>query len=117
MVSKTHSLRLPADLYEIMQLRWKALGYRNISDYHRGLVRYDAMVQGPHSVTLPMSQLPDGEQDDIDSQLLEVTRRGVGERGQLLERIIERAKAAGEPIEAASVPKVIVRKKSPKGSK
>lgn len=32
--------------------------------------------------------MPLDRQDEIDAKLLEVTKRGVGERGQLLKRII-----------------------------
>ncbi len=80
---------------EIAGARWKQLGYRSASAYIKGLVRYDAMVMGDHSVTLPLSNLPEGEQEGIDEQLLVLVRRGVGERGQLLQRLIELTKAAG----------------------
>mgnify|MGYP000255767100 CR=1 FL=1 len=93
MASKSHTAKFPPDLYEVMIARSTALGYRSVSAYLKGLVRYDALVQGPHSITLPMSNLPDAAQDDIDGQLLAVTKRGVGERGQLLSRLLERVKS------------------------
>ena len=92
MASKSHTAKFPPDLYEVMTARASALGYRSVSAYLKGLVRYDALVQGPHSITLPMSHLPDATQDEIDGQLLGVTKRGVGERGQLLTRLLERVK-------------------------
>ena len=103
MASKSHTAKFPPDLYEIMTARAAALGYRSVSAYLKGLVRYDALVQGPHSITLPMSNLPDAAQDAIDGQLLAVTRRGVGERGQLLARLLERVK------ETAAIPEAIVK--------
>ncbi len=92
-------------------IRQKALGYRSASAYLKGLARYDLLVQGRHEVTLPMSNLPDVDQDNIDSQLLDVTRRGIGERGQLLTRLIERVKAAGQPLEGEAIPAAITGKK------
>lgn len=103
MASKSHTAKFPPDLYEVMKARADLLGYRTVSAYLKGLVRYDALVQGPHSVTLPMSNLPDASQDAIDAQLLAVTKRGVGERGQLLARLLERVK------EIPAIPEAIVR--------
>jgi hypothetical protein len=96
MASRPHTVKFPPDLFEVMALRAKALGYRTAADYVRSLVRYDALVQGGHDVTLPISHLPDADQDRIDAQLLELTKRGTGKRGQLLSKLIERVAAAGK---------------------
>ncbi len=96
MASRPHTVKFPPDLFEVMTLRAKSLGYRTPADYVRALVRYDALVQGGHDVTLPMSHLPDDEQDRIDAQLLELTKRGTGKRGQLLSKLIERVTNAGK---------------------
>ena len=90
---KSHTAKFSLDLNEVMIARSAALGYRSVSAYLKGLVRYVALVQGPHSITLPMSNLPDAAQDKIDGPLLTVTKRGVGERGQLLSRLLERVKS------------------------
>lgn len=105
MAAKSHSIKFPPDLYEVMSLRSRAAGYRSVAAYVKGLIRYDALVQGPHSVTLPWSNLPDTEQDRVDAQLLDVTRRGLGERGQLLERLIERATKSGGDVTGESISK------------
>lgn len=89
MASKTRSTKLPPDLAEVAELRAQQLGYPSWNAYIKGLIRYDAMVQGKHDLTLPMSRLPLDEQDGIDAKLLTNTQRGVGERGQLLKRIVE----------------------------
>lgn len=91
MASRTRSTKFPPDLAEVAERRAKALGYPSWNAYLKGLIRYDALVQGPHSITLPISSKPLAEQDAFDAKLLEITKRGVGERGQLLKRLIERA--------------------------
>jgi len=101
MASKVQSTKFPPDLAEIAALRAKATGYRSWNAYLKGLVRYDALVQGEHSITLPVSELPPAEQDAFDAKLLEITKRGKGERGQLLKRLIERASGKPEEIGAA----------------
>ena len=111
MPSKSHTVKLPPDLHEVLRLRAEILGYQTPSAYLHGLIRYDALVQGPHSVTLPMSHLRDVERDDIDAQLLAITKLGVGQRGQLLSRLLEKLKADGDVVVPESIPAAIVRKK------
>lgn len=89
MASKTRSTKLPPDLAEVAELRAQQLGYPSWNAYVKGLIRYDALVCGPHIVTLPWSAQPLAEQDRIDAKLLDITRRGIGERGQLLRRILD----------------------------
>lgn len=98
MASKARTVKLPADLCEIADLRAKATGYSSYNAYVKGLIRYDAMVCGPHDVTLPLSKLPLDEQDAADAKLLEITRRGRGERGQLLKRLLERLKGDASKV-------------------
>lgn len=92
MASQTRSTKLPAALADAAERRAKDLGYPSWNAYIKGLIRYDLLVQGSHTVTLPWASLPLGEQDRIDERLLELTEKGVGERGQLLGRILERVK-------------------------
>jgi hypothetical protein len=89
MASITRSTKLPADLADIADTRAKALGYPSWNAYIKGLIRYDSLCQGPHTVTLPWSRLPLDEQDKIDAKLLTYTKKGIGERGQLLQRIMD----------------------------
>lgn len=89
MASITRSTKLPADLADVAEARAKALGYPSWNAYIKGLIRYDALCQGEHTITLPWAQLPLAEQDKIDAKLLKYTRHGVGERGQLLKRLID----------------------------
>lgn len=89
MASKTRSIKLPADLCDVAEDRAKKLGYPSYNAYIKGLIRYDALCQGPHSITLPWASLPLPEQDKIDAKLLKCTQEGVGQRGQLLKRIVQ----------------------------
>ena len=94
MASSNHSIKLSADLAEIGKLRAKQLGYPSWGAYIKGLIRYDAMVQGEHPITLPFAGMTATQQDAIDAKLLQNTQRGVGERGQFLARLMERQKKA-----------------------
>lgn len=113
MPSSSISVKCGKSLAEIVGHRWQQLGYRSVSAYLKGLARYDAMVSGDHSVTLPLSHLTDAEQDRIDAQLLDVVKRGVGQRGQLLKRLIEMVREAGAEPTGHAIADTI-RKKSTK---
>jgi hypothetical protein len=84
------SLKLPPDLEEVAELRAKQLGYPSWSAYVKGLIRYDAMVQGTHDVTLPIAAMSPAEQDKMDAKLLNNTKEGVGQRGQFLKRLLKK---------------------------
>lgn len=58
MSSPRKSLKLSPDLQEAADLRAKALGYRSWNAYVKGLIRYDLLVQGEHTLTLPYSNMP-----------------------------------------------------------
>lgn len=88
----THTIKTSPDLDAAVKARAKALGYSSVSAYYKGLARYDMLVQGPHTMTLPWAALPLAEQDEIDAKVLRLTQSGVGERGQLLRRIMGKEK-------------------------
>lgn len=88
MSSQTRSTRLPSDLAEAAEIRARQLGYGSWNAYVKGLIRYDLLVQGPHTITLPISQLRPEDQDDYDAKLLRLTQAGKGERGQMLEKLV-----------------------------
>ncbi|HEY1084950.1 MAG TPA: hypothetical protein VGE29_21985 [Prosthecobacter sp.] len=89
MASSVRSLKLPPDLLDVAEQRSRLLGYPSWSAYVKGLIRYDALCQGPHSITLPWANLKLVEQDRIDAKLLKLTQNGIGIRGQLLKRILQ----------------------------
>jgi hypothetical protein len=39
----------PFEIWRLVDVRWKELGYRSLSAYITGLIRYDLLVSGPHS--------------------------------------------------------------------
>lgn len=95
MASQTRSTKLPASLAEAAEHRAQALGYPSWNAYIKGLIRYDCLVQGEHTITLPWAASSLDQQDRIDIRLLELTQRGVGQRGQLLTRLIQRISTEG----------------------
>ena len=104
MASHTRSTKLPACLAEAAELRAKALGYPSWNAYIKGLIRYDLLVQGDHTVTLPWARCALDVQDQIDAKLLTLTEKGKGERGQLLKRILKRVDLhAGKSVPAEAL--------------
>jgi hypothetical protein len=101
MASQTRSTKLPAALAEGAEHRAKKLGYPSWNAYIKGLIRYDLLVQGEHTITLPWAALALDKQDKIDLRLLELTQRGVGQRGQLLSRVMERITKGGGSTQEA----------------
>ena len=97
MPSKTRSTKLPHDLADAAEMRSQQLGYPSWNAYIKGLIRYDLMVQGGHSVTLPIGRMRPEEQDKIDTELFERTREGKGIRGQWLENAIRRIAGTSSP--------------------
>lgn len=89
MASITRTVKVSPDLDEAIRIRAAALGYTSDAAYIKGLMRYDMMVQGEHSLTRPYSHLRLEEQDKIDAKVLSLTREGVGVRGRWLEATIE----------------------------
>lgn len=94
--SRHVAVKLPPDLAEAAAKRSKALDYASLSAYLKALIRYDLLVQGPHTVTLPISHMRPEKQDAVDAKLLEFTKSGVGERGQLLTRLLEKVQNPSE---------------------
>jgi hypothetical protein len=89
------SIKVPPLLFDAIQLRWPRLKYQSLSSYFIGLARYDCMVQGTHATTLPIAQSRPEERDRVDAELLELSKTGVGVRGEFLVRLLERM-ASGE---------------------
>lgn len=114
MASSTRSTKLPYVLAEAAEIRAKALGYASWNAYIKGLIRYDLLIQGPHTVTLPLSHSRPEEQDRVDWELLDRVRTGVGSRGQYLENLVR--EVAGEHADTvkAGLTKALVRKASKK---
>jgi hypothetical protein len=102
MASSPLSLKLPPDLAETAKLRAKQLKYPSVNAYLKGLIRYDALVQGDHHITLPIAALPGAEQDAMDAKLLQNTKTGIGERGQFLKRLLGKMKEKDKEVKTDS---------------
>jgi len=107
MASVPETTKYSPPLHEAGEKRWKALGYRTKADYRRGLARFDLLVQGLHPVTLAIAQMPVAEQDRIDAELLELTKKGVGNRGELFTHIIANIVKLGKEPTGAAIAEVI----------
>ncbi len=94
-------ITFPFDIWLLANDRWQTLGYRSVSAYITGLIRYDLLVGGAHSSTTAdcRSKL----QRKLTRKTLAAHRRG-GRRKILLDHLIEEAE--GRPIPEADLEKV-----------
>ncbi|MGB8473343.1 MAG: hypothetical protein WCE61_04575 [Candidatus Acidiferrum sp.] len=83
----------PFDIWQLANVRWKELGYRSLSAYITGLIRYDLLISGPHASTTAdcRSRL----QRKLTRQTLAARRRG-RRRKILLGHLIE--EKHGRPV-------------------
>lgn len=91
--SKTRSIRVPhpiADALEL-QLQNKVIDYDNINAATLGLMVYQLIVARSHPITSEIMRMPVEDQDCIYDFLLEMTRRQMSLKGQLLNAMIHRA--------------------------
>ncbi len=113
MRSETKSLRLPGDLADAAAIRAKELGYANWNAYIKALIRYDLLIQGEHTCTLPISNSRPEEQDAFDADLLERAKSGIGKRGQHLEKVILRIAGDLAPEVKKRLPKNLLKGEQP----
>lgn len=90
MAAITRSTKFSPSLAEASAIRVRNLKYPSWNAYIKALVRYDLMIQGEHTVTRPICHLRPEDQDNVDAELLELTKAGNGVRGQWLEHAIRR---------------------------
>ena len=86
----------PADIWELADRRWQMLGYRSLSAYITGLIRYDLLVGGPHAYGT--GDIRSKTQRAITRKTVAARRRG-GRRKILLDHMIERAEGRRVPRE------------------
>lgn len=84
----------PADIWELAEERWKTLGYRSLSAYITGLIRYDLLVGGPHAYET--GDIRSKAQRAITRKTVAARRKG-GRRKILLDHMIERAEGRRVP--------------------
>ena len=83
----------PFEIWQLADQRWQALGYRSLSAYITGLIRYDLLVSGPHKNTT--ADCRSKTQRAITRKTLSAQRNG-RRRKLLLDHLIERAQ--GRPV-------------------
>lgn len=86
----------PAAIWPHAEERWQALGYRSLSAYVTGLIRYDLLVGGPHAYAT--GDCRSKVQRAITRKTVAARRKG-GKRKILLDYLIERAKGRRVPKE------------------
>lgn len=82
-------ITIPEVLWFLVDLRWQELGYRSLSAYVTGLVRYDLLVGGPHLFT--GADCRPEIQDALTRETVAARRAGQS-RKILLDYLIERAR-------------------------
>ena len=83
----------PYDIWRLADVRWQDLGYRSLSAYVTGLIRYDLLVSGPHSTIT--ADCRSKIQRALTRKTLAARRKG-DRRKILLDHLIERAE--GRPV-------------------
>jgi hypothetical protein len=85
--SKPVRITFPAQIWQLVDLRWVELGYDSLSAYITGLIRYDLLISGPHRRLMPISGR--AAQDAVARET--VARRKGGHRRKLyLDHLLER---------------------------
>ena len=94
MSASPERVTFPADIWPLAKERWEALGYRTLSAYITGLIRYDLLVGGPH--TYATGECRSKVQRAITRKTVAARRKG-GQRKILLDHLIERANGRRVP--------------------
>jgi hypothetical protein len=87
-------VKFPDRLKECIQARWRALGYKGISNYVTGLIRYDLALCGPHN-ECNGSIRDKGMLADLDELTAKKFAEGKIERIRLIDFLEE---ALGRPL-------------------
>lgn len=96
MSAAAERVTFPADIWPLAEERWQVLGYRSLSAYITGLIRYDLLVGGPHAYAT--GECRSKVQRAITRKTVAARRKG-GQRKILLDHLIERARGRRVPKE------------------
>jgi hypothetical protein len=91
--STKKSITVPNPIREGLQVQFKAgiLDYPSENAAWIGLVRYQLLSGKPHPITAAIARMHADDQDIIDDFLLEIAKRGLTLKGQLLSHLIREA--------------------------
>jgi len=113
MRSSNFTLRLPCVFMEILQERARQLGYRSLTGYIVGLIRYDLMIGKDHPATVEISRQAQEEQDAIDDELVRMYQSGESLKGQYFETAMRdavKSLAEGKEIAKAKITDELLRR-------
>ena len=100
MRSTPAKFRLPTVLEDSVRKRVVEAGYKSLSEYVLGLVRYDLLTRRQHAATAGIAELPRSEQDKVDDELAALFAKGETLGGSWFEaRLQEAVQDAGLPEE------------------
>jgi hypothetical protein len=100
--STKKSITVPNPIREglVIQLKGGILDYPSENAAWIGLVRYQLLSGKPHPITAAIARMHPDDQDVIDDFLLEIAKRGLTLKGQLLSHLIREAiTGTSEPTE------------------
>lgn len=91
--STKKSITVPNPIREglVIQLKGGILDYPSENAAWIGLVRYQLLSGKPHPITAAIARMHADDQDVIDDFLLEIAKRGLTLKGQLLSHLIREA--------------------------
>ena len=91
--STKKSITVPNPIREGLQVQLKegTLDYPSENAAWIGLVRYQLLSGKPHPITSAIARMHADDQDVIDDFLLEIAKRGLTLKGQLLSHLIREA--------------------------
>jgi len=91
--STKKSITVPNPIREglVIQLKGGILDYPSENAAWIGLVRYQLLSGKPHPITAAIARMHPDDQDVIDDFLLEIAKRGLTLKGQLLSHLIREA--------------------------
>jgi len=84
---KPERITFPGAIWPLADLRWRELGYANLSTYITGLIRYDFLVGGPHLFN--SSDKRPEILSALDEETIQTRQKGV-RRKLFLDHLIER---------------------------
>jgi len=100
--STKKSITVPNPIREglVIQLKGGILDYPSENAAWIGLVRYQLLSGKPHPITSAIARMHPDDQNVIDNFLLEIAKRGLTLKGQLLSHLIREAlTGTSEPTE------------------
>jgi hypothetical protein len=101
MSAAAERVTFPHEIWQLAEARWQELGYRSLSAYVTGLIRYDLLVSGPHKNTT--ADCRSKTQRAITRKTISAQRNG-RRRKLLIDHLIERAQ--GRPVSEDELEKV-----------